>query len=156
MPRGLTKKNRPADEEFYDVSVTVKFTEAQVHQMNERKRETGVPISAQIRRAIERDLVSDAQPAPPPDTLTLQIKPTEQEKLHKLGRGFGYRQLTHFIEDLALRSLDKTPRAVQEYLLAEFLRESEEVEAKERARLQARDEARRDDDKRKQGHGKAA
>jgi hypothetical protein len=154
MPRGLTKKNRPADEEFYDVSVTVKFTEAQVHQMNERKRETGVPISAQIRRAIECDLEAESQPETPPDTLTLQIKPTDQERLHKLGRGFGYRQLTHFIEDLALRSLDKTPRAVQEYLLAEFLRESEEVEAKERARLQARDEER--DDKRKQGHGKAA
>jgi hypothetical protein len=154
MPRGLTKKNRPADEEFYDVSVTVKFTEAQVHHMNERKRETGVPISAQIRRAIECDLEAESQPETPPDTLTLQIKPTDQERLHKLGRGFGYRQLTHFIEDLALRSLDKTPRAVQEYLLAEFLRESEEVEAKERARLQARDEER--DDKRKQGHGKAA
>jgi SOS-response transcriptional repressor LexA len=49
--------------EYFDIPKTVKLSDAQLEALNLRKVQTGVPISTQIRRAVEREIAGEAHPA---------------------------------------------------------------------------------------------
>lgn len=49
------KKTR-SKTDFYDVQKTIRLTDTMIDTLNERKKDTGVPVSVQIRRALEQAL----------------------------------------------------------------------------------------------------
>src|SRR5689334_8071140 len=78
-----------------------------------KQAEQGIDWAEFGREALEF-YVEHGGAAPPGDAITvtadqlvIDIPGPEQERLMALCRIFGYRQLSHFIEDLALRSLGK-------------------------------------------------
>lgn len=59
MARGAIGRTVESEAEFFDVPKTVKLSETIIEQLRQRKVATGVPISTQIRRAVESELRSE-------------------------------------------------------------------------------------------------
>lgn len=118
-----------------------------MQRLRDRKDDTGVSIVEQIRRAVERDLDEDEKlPASaPPDTVTLNLKSDIQTRLAEYCRPFGYREITHFIEDLTFRALSKPRRATQEFLLGDLLKDGEEAAEQERKNMADEKKGKRND-----------
>ena len=128
-------------------------------RLQERSKSTGIAISEQIRRAIEKDLGLQQSSLDITDRLedieallrhsvakkedegaiSFSMSPDDRRELETLSGELGFAQVAHLVQSLAEKALDHGPGAVQEWLTGDVTRE---LEARLEAKL-AKEEVKR-------------
>lgn len=116
------KVGRPfSEEETAEARLEVRLRPSEYERLKARRDETGVPIGTYIKQLVQRDLDGNTPDTPQPTGLTLELSDSQIARISNFARPLGYREVTHFIEDLALRAITKPPREVTEFMIGEFL-----------------------------------
>lgn len=140
MPRGLIRKNRTPDDEYYDVSTTVKLSESMLARLQERKAQTGVPIATQLRRAIERDLAATATPEPEPlpdNVIAVELPPELHKRVAAFSESVGIKSLSDFVAFVLRRAVSVDRRETMTFLYGDFYKSGEAARAAEQERQDA-------------------
>lgn len=121
-----------------DVKREISYSQKMYDALEERRRLTGVPITEQVRRAIERDLIdAPAVPEPVPDNvIPIELTPSHRQSVDRISRSFGT-DAAAFIGHLVRRAISVTPAQLGEFYLGEYFKSGEAARAAEQERQDA-------------------
>lgn len=116
-------QRRKSADELLDVSMTVKLSEKLVAALEARREETGVPVSTQVRRAIERELAghmpeSGGVSATGKHVVSFEFSEPEMEKLREVAGMFNLPETNWFARMLVLTNLAHPLEELRAFLFA--------------------------------------